>query len=229
MNRQDDPAERFLAEPNRFENPEFEAYFWGLTTLLMENQEELPDTEDLVDSTEQSAAEKTAAYNSSETDELTAEADNQNGKANAQVAELKDKYLRLYSDFENFRRRSSKEKLDYLKSASEELMVTLLPVLDDIERAMKFAGDGASGEATGQQSVREGLQIVYNRLYKTLEQKGLKPMDAEGQPFNADFHEAITQIPAPSPEWKGKVVDEVEKGYFLNDKVIRFAKVVIGS
>ena len=195
----------------------------------MENQEELPDTEDLVDSTEQSAAEKTAAYNSSETDELTAEADNQNGKANAQVAELKDKYLRLYSDFENFRRRSSKEKLDYLKSASEELMVTLLPVLDDIERAMKFAGDGASGEATGQQSVREGLQIVYNRLYKTLEQKGLKPMDAEGQPFNADFHEAITQIPAPSPEWKGKVVDEVEKGYFLNDKVIRFAKVVIGS
>ncbi|MBC7922632.1 MAG: nucleotide exchange factor GrpE [Ferruginibacter sp.] len=196
----------------------------------MENQEERPVKEDLVDPTGQSTDNPTGktADDSVATDELTAEAD-QNEKANAQVAELKDKYLRLYSDFENFRRRSSREKLDYLKSASEELMVALLPVLDDLERAMKFASDGASGEASGQPSVREGLQIVYNKLYKTLEMKGLKPMDAEGQLFNADFHEAITQIPAPNPEWKGKVVDEVEKGYFLNDKVIRFAKVVIGS
>jgi molecular chaperone GrpE len=145
-------------------------------------------------------------------------------KLAAELAEMKDKYVRLYSDFENFRRRTSREKLDYLKSANEEMMVALLPVLDDFERAIKF-----SGEADDTDAAKEGLRIVYNKLYKTLEQKGLKPMETKGQPFNPDLHEAITQSPAPSPKLKGRIIEEVEKGYLLNDKVIRFAKVIIGS
>jgi molecular chaperone GrpE len=180
----------------------------------MENQKDpTAEEKELVDSTdnvtEQGTAESEAAEK--ETDKTAAE-----------LAEMKDKYIRLYSDFDNFRRRTSKEKLEYLKSANEEMIVALLPVLDDLDRALKFAGDATD-------AAKEGLQIVGNKLYKTMEQKGLKPMDAKGQVFNADLHEAITQIPAPSEELKGKVVDEVEKGYFLNDKVIRFAKVVIGS
>lgn len=157
-------------------------------------------------------------------EEQTTPADNDTDKPAKELAEMKDKYVRLYSDFENFRRRTSKEKLDYLKSANEDLMVALLPVLDDFERALKFSGDEKDTN-----TAREGLQIVYNKLYKTLEHKGLKPMNAQGQSFDADLHEAITQIPSPTPDLKGKVVDEVEKGYLLNEKVIRFAKVVIGS
>lgn len=167
----------------------------------------------------------------------TAEAQNDNEGANgqedavkdvdklaAELAEAKDKYLRLYADFENFRRRTSKEKLEFFKSANEEVIKAILPVVDDFERAQKSLTNLNDGAA-----VKEGMQIIYNKLYKTLEQKGLKPMDAVGKEFNPEFHEAITQIPAPSEDMKGKVIDEVEKGYFLNDKVIRFAKVVTGA
>jgi molecular chaperone GrpE len=145
-------------------------------------------------------------------------------KAYQELAELKDKYLRLYADFENFRRRTAKEKMDMLAHANEGMLVALLPVVDDFERAMK------SVETTDDlAAVKEGINLIYNKLNRTLESKGLKPMTAQGEPFNADLHESITQFPAPSDDQKGKVIDEIERGYYLNDKVIRFAKVIVGS
>jgi molecular chaperone GrpE len=141
-----------------------------------------------------------------------------------EVGELKDKYIRLYSEFENFRRRTSKEKIDMMKSANEEVIISLLPVVDDFERAQK-----ALLEISGNDSVKEGINLIHHKLYKTLESKGLKPMDALGKEFNSDLHEAITQQPAPSEDLKGKIIEVLEKGYYLNDKVIRHAKVVIGS
>lgn len=145
-------------------------------------------------------------------------------KLEAEVAELKDKYLRLYADFENFRRRTAKEKLDLISNANEELMKAVLPVVDDFERAM------ASFETVSEIApLKEGVGLIYNKFSKTLEAKGLKPMTAKGEVFDADLHESITQFPAPSADLKGKVIDEIEKGYFLNEKVIRYAKVVVGS
>lgn len=148
-------------------------------------------------------------------------------KANAkdrEIAELKDKYLRLYADFENFRRRTAKEKLDLISTANENLLVSLLPVVDDFERAKQ-----ALETSTDVAMLKEGMAIIQHKLVKTLEGKGLKPMVAKGEVFNADLHESVTQFPAPSDDLKGKVIDEIEKGYYLNDKVIRFAKVIIGS
>ncbi len=145
-------------------------------------------------------------------------------KLSAEVAELKDKYLRLYADFENFRRRTAKEKIDTISFANGELMKTILPTLDDFERGM------ASMETTTEiEPIKEGISLIYNKLFKTLESRGLKPMLAKGEVFNADLHESITQFAAPTDDLKGKVIDEIEKGYLLNDKVIRYAKVIVGS
>lgn len=143
-----------------------------------------------------------------------------------ELSESKDKYLRLYSEFDNFRRRTSKEKLDMVQTAHADLMTELLPILDDFERAMKtFEEKGADLN-----SVKEGVALIHNKLNKALERKGLKVMEGkEGMEFDPEYHEAITQIPAPKPKLKGKVVDVVEKGYLLKEKVIRYAKVVIGS
>ncbi|MDW3195384.1 MAG: nucleotide exchange factor GrpE [Cytophagales bacterium] len=146
-------------------------------------------------------------------------------KLSREVAEAKDKYLRLYSEFENFRRRTAKEKLDIINTASRELMVDLLPVLDDFERALKSLKDNEDGEKAS-----EGMELISNKFHNTLKNKGLKVIEVNaGDEFNDEFHEAITQIPAPSEDLAGKIVDVVEKGYFLNDKVIRFAKVVTGA
>lgn len=145
-------------------------------------------------------------------------------RTGGELAELKDKYLRLYADFENFRRRTAKEKLDLIGSANEGLLKTLIPVVDDFERAMQ-----SMETAEDVAAVKEGVALIYNKLFKTLEGKGLKPMTSKGEPFNADLHESVTQFPAPSEDLKGKVIDEIEKGYYLNDKVIRFAKVIVGS
>ncbi|MCF8276523.1 MAG: nucleotide exchange factor GrpE [Flavobacteriales bacterium] len=137
---------------------------------------------------------------------------------------LNDKYLRLYSDFENFRRRTAKERLDLLKSAGEDVFKILLPIVDDFERASKNMET-----ATDVPSVKAGVELIHHKLVKELENKGLKPMQSMGEVFDSEIHEAITQIPAPSKDMKGKVVDVLEKGYFMNDKVIRFAKVVVGA
>jgi molecular chaperone GrpE len=140
-----------------------------------------------------------------------------------ETGELKDKYLRLYSEFENFRRRTSKEKIDIIKTANEDVILSLLPVLDDFERAQQ-----AFKELNESDPLKQGLNLIQNKLFKTLESKGLKPMDAIGTAFNSDLHEAITQSPAPTEDLKGKIIDVLEKGYYLNDKVIRHAKVIIG-
>lgn len=146
-------------------------------------------------------------------------------KLQAEVAESKDKYLRLYSEFENFRRRTSKEKLELTSSANANLIKDLLAVLDDFERADKSMTEDANIK-----SVKEGIDLIYNKFKSILEQKGLKKIEADkGSEFDVEYHEAITQIPAPEEDLKGKVVDVVEKGYQLNDKVIRFAKVVTGA
>jgi molecular chaperone GrpE len=146
-------------------------------------------------------------------------------KLQLEVDELKDKYLRLYSEFENYRRRTSKEKIDLIKTASEELMRDILPVIDDFERAFKASENEEDGA-----KVREGNQLVFHKLVKILENKGVKAMDnLIGKPFDADTQEAITQIPSPTEDLKGKVIDVVENGYTLGDKVIRFAKVVTGA
>ncbi|UXX80262.1 nucleotide exchange factor GrpE [Reichenbachiella carrageenanivorans] len=146
-------------------------------------------------------------------------------KLQAEVSESKDKYLRLYSEFENFRRRTSKEKLELISSANESLLQALLPVLDDFERAEQSITEEADIK-----SVKEGVDLIYNKFKSILEQKGIKKIEADkGSEFDVEYHEAITQIPAPEESLKGKIVDVVEKGYQLNDKVIRFAKVVTGA
>lgn len=147
-------------------------------------------------------------------------------KLKDELSESKDKYLRLYSEFDNFRRRTSKEKLDMVQTAHEDLMTELLPILDDFERALKTFEEKEADLV----SVKEGVALIHNKLNKALERKGLKVMEGkEGMDFDPEYHEAITQIPAPKPKLKGKVVDVVEKGYLLKEKVIRYAKVVIGS
>jgi molecular chaperone GrpE len=147
-------------------------------------------------------------------------------KAQIEVKEAKDKYLRLYSEFENYRRRTAKEKIDFTKTATEKLIEDLLPILDDFERAQK-----SFPEVEGEESdpIREGFDIIYNKFKKTLEKQGVTEIEnPTGKELDTNLHEAITQFPAPKEELKGKIVDQVEKGYLLGEKVVRFSKVVVG-
>jgi molecular chaperone GrpE len=141
-----------------------------------------------------------------------------------ELALANDKYLRLYAEFDNFRRRTIKEREEARKMEGKDLIVSLLPVLDDFERALR-----AMESATDVAPVKEGVELIQTKLKNTLTQKGLKGMEAIGTPFDPELHEAITNIPAPTDDLKGKVVDEMEKGYYLNDKVVRFAKVIVGA
>lgn len=152
-----------------------------------------------------------------EEQELPAEQNDAIAKLEESLSLEKDKYLRLVAEFENFKKRNLKERLDLLKSAGADVITSVIPVLDDFERAMQVG------------NLPEGINLIYNKLANTLEQKGLKKMDAKGKEFDADLHDAITNIPVEDESMKGKVVDEVEKGYYLNDKVIRHAKVVVGN
>jgi molecular chaperone GrpE len=153
-----------------------------------------------------------------------------------ELAEAKDKYLRLFAEFENFRRRTAKEKTDLIKNAGEDIIKAMLPIIDDFERAQK-AFDKSSDLATLSEeaqkeilALKEGVTLIQNKLLRTLEQKGLKVMDSSiGKTFDVNEQESITNIPAPSDDMRGKVIDEVERGYYLNDKILRFAKVVVGS
>ncbi|RYG22166.1 MAG: nucleotide exchange factor GrpE [Chitinophagaceae bacterium] len=137
---------------------------------------------------------------------------------------LNDKYLRLFAEFDNYKRRTQKERVELLQTAGKDVVVSLLPVLDDFDRALK-----ATENATEVNAIREGIMLVQTKLKSILTQKGLKEMESLHTVFDTDIHEAITKIPAPTDDLKGKVVDELEKGYTLNDKVIRFAKVVVGA
>ena len=146
-------------------------------------------------------------------------------KLTQELAETKDKFLRLYSEFENYRRRTSKERLDLIQTATEDLMIALLPVLDDFSRAKNSFDQEENNKV-----LKEGVDLIATKFKKALEQKGLKAMLVkEGQKFDAEIHEAISQIPAPKKKLKGKIIDTIEDGYYLGEKVIRFAKVVIGT
>lgn len=160
------------------------------------------------------------AVEEQEVEELTVEE-----KLQAEVKQEKDKFLRLFAEFENYKKRTSRERVELFATASEDVMKTLLPILDDFERALSHIEDDKEAE-----ELRKGVLLIYQKLVNTLDQKGLKAIVVEkGEVFNADNHEAITQIPAPTDDMKGKIIDVVEKGYKLGEKVIRFPKVVIGQ
>jgi len=152
-------------------------------------------------------------------------------KLEARIEELeheletfKDKYLRLQAEFDNYRRRTLQEKADLIKNAGESTLLEILPILDDFERAITANKDSDDLEA-----IKDGINLIYNKLKTKLENQGIKEIDALHQDFNTDLHEAITKIPAPEETLKGKIVDVIEKGYYLNDKVLRFSKVVVGE
>lgn len=141
-------------------------------------------------------------------------------KLTIELAEMKDKYIRLYSEFDNFRKRTSKEKLELIQTASESVIIDFLSVVDDYERALANAKDG---------EISDGIALIFSKLNSILHAKGVKEMVAKGEVFNADIHDCITQFAAPTEADKGKVIEVIEKGYLLKDKVIRFAKVIVGN
>jgi molecular chaperone GrpE len=189
--------------------------------IIMENtihpEQELEKHEDL------GAETPSTQSNEPVTDEKPETTEDPLKKLKDELAEAKDKYIRLYAEFDNYRRRSSKEKLEMIQSANEQLLKALLPVADDFERAEKSFKDRSDKEA-------EGFFLIQTKFKKILELYGIRAMETgDSTDFNPDFHEAITQVPAADEKQKGKILDVVEKGYLLNDKVIRFAKVVVGS
>ena len=173
------------------------------------NEPELNEEKSAADNTEDKSENKSV----SEVDELK-----------KQLAELNDKYLRLYSEFDNYRKRTIKEKSELIKTASEDVMKAMLPIIDDFERAIK-----ANEKVEDAAPIKEGINLIYNKLKSNIQQKGLTAFESIGQEFNSDTMEAITHIPATDETQKGKVVDEIEKGYKLGDKVIRYARVVVAN
>lgn len=145
-------------------------------------------------------------------------------KLQAQLAEQKDKYIRLMAEFDNFKRRNAKERVELIQTAGKDVITSLLDVLDDCDRAEKVMQTSEDVAV-----IKEGIQLVFNKLRSNMQSKGLKAMESINQDFDVEKHEAITQIPAPTEALKGKVLDEIQKGYYLNDKLIRFAKVVVGN
>jgi molecular chaperone GrpE len=174
--------------------------------------------------------EKVTTENLSGNEENSAKTDNVAQEKNMeevykqQVAEIQDKYMRMVAEFDNFRKRTLKERSELLKSAGEDVLLGILPVVDDFERGLN-----AIEKTNDIDALKQGVSLIYNKFREFLIQKGVKEIDAVNQEFNVDVHEAITKIPAPDESMKGKVVDVVQKGYLLNEKVIRFAKVVVGE
>ena len=195
----------------------------------MSENKDIPSSEELneeVQNEEVREEQEELAENEEETQSETSEGSDEVEKLEEELTEQRDKYLRLYSEFENYRRRTAREKLDMIKTASEDLVKEMLSVLDDFDRA----DDAFQQNQSDVKALKEGLDLISNKFRKVLEQKGVKEMDSkQGTAFDPEIHEAITQIPAPSKKLKGKIVDTVEKGYYLDEKVVRFAKVVIGG
>ena len=191
------------------------------------NIEQEPLQEEELDAVEEQPAESPAEKKASKKEKKEArkleELQKQLEESRAQVQRDKDDYLRLMAEFETFRRRSAEDRLNLISSASADTIKGLLPVLDDCERAIKIL-EGSSDEAA-----REGTALIYNNLMAYLKTKGLAVIEAKGQPFDTDFHEAVTQFPAPDESLKGKVIEVVQTGYTLGGKVIRYAKVVVGA
>ncbi|MDQ6844927.1 MAG: nucleotide exchange factor GrpE [Bacteroidota bacterium] len=148
----------------------------------------------------------------------------ENAKLRSELEEQRDKYMRLLAEFDNFKRRNARERIELIQTAGKEVITSLLQVLDDCDRAEK-----QMQETSDPDQIKDGVQLVFNKLRKTLNSKGLKPMESINTDFDVEKHEAITEIPVDDKKLKGKVVDEIEKGYYLNDKLIRFAKVIVGK
>lgn len=193
-----------------------------MTNNETENREELNDKGSAAEN--ELPVDETLAKEDASADEDAQTQASIEGKLKAEIAELNDKYLRLYSEFDNMKRRNAKERIELMDTAGKDILLSFIPVVDDFERAQK-----AFENSTDVEAVKEGVTLIHTKFLNILSQKGVKPIESKGQPFDVDYHEAITKIPAPTDDLKGKVVDEVEKGYTLKDKVIRFAKVVIGE
>lgn len=187
----------------------------------MKNSEE---KEPLADFSTESASEQAPLHQEAELPDASVEVTDPVAKAEAELTAYQDKYVRLYSEFENYKKRVSRDRLEQSKMAAADILLSILPVIDDFERALKSAGDTKENEA-----LKSGIQLIYNKFRTSLESKGLKPMNAAGTLFDPELHDAIVKVPAPDESLKGKVVEEVEKGYFLNDRVLRHAKVVVGE
>ncbi|WP_411768173.1 nucleotide exchange factor GrpE [Winogradskyella sp. A3E31] len=163
---------------------------------------------------------KKTSEKESQQEELTVEE-----KLQEELVKEKEKFMRLFAEFENYKKRTTRERIELFKTASQDVMLAMLPILDDFERALTHIEEDKEAE-----ELRKGVLLIYQKLMSTLEQKGLSKIDVkQGDAFNADDHEAVTQIPAPSDDLKGKIIDVIEKGYKLGDRVIRFPKVVIGQ
>lgn len=193
---------------NRAEKP--------LDTETKAAEDAAPEIKDVLDD---ETAEETVE---TETEAQNAELQNQLEAALADVEKEKKEYLFLMAEFDNYRKRVNREKADIIKNAAERVLLDMLPIVDDFERALAATADST-------ESLREGMTLIYNKLIKYLEHNGVKAMDTDGKPFDPDFHEAIARIPAPTDNLKGKVVDTTTKGYMLNDKVLRHAKVAVGE
>lgn len=185
-----------------------------------------PDQEDAeAENTGEASEEKDPDPDESDAQTTEKKGDGSKNEKDRKLEELEEKYLRLFSEFDNYKKRTKKEKAEIIRNASGDIIKQLLPVLDDFERAIQTNRENEVGE----EKLKEGFELIYNKLKDLLEKEGLQEMEAKGKPFNMEEHEAMTKQPAPSEEEKGKVIEEVEKGYYLNDKVLRFAKVVVGE
>lgn len=185
-----------------------------------ENTDILSEKEDNTDKNKKNIFSRKRDKDKGKVQELEAEIE----RMKAEKAELNDRFLRLFSEFDNYKKRVSKEKLDLIATASEKVLVSLLPIIDDFERAI-----AANEKADNIDSIKEGFNLIYNKLLQMMKRFDVEEIQAKGEEFNTDFHEAVTHFPAQKEEDKGKVIDVTEKGYKLKDKVIRYAKVVVGQ
>jgi molecular chaperone GrpE len=186
------------------------------------NAQEEAETPELKEQKEESAEPKKEAKK--DRWHKKSKAEEQLEKSEAELLELKDKHIRLQAEFDNYRKRTLKERMELLKTASESLLISILPVIDDFDRAMQTLN-----MMEEENHLKDGVKLIYSKFQDFLKQNGVKEIEAKEKSFDTDLHEAITKIPAPNDELKGKIVDVVQKGYFLNDKVIRHSKVVIGD
>ncbi|GAB2779156.1 nucleotide exchange factor GrpE [Salinimicrobium soli] len=188
------------------------------------NEENISEEESIKDQVEEILDEAIEEADSKEEQQETETSESEKEQLKADLEKEKDKFLRLFAEFENYKRRTSKERVEMFKTASQDVMVSMLPVLDDFDRALNEIAKAKD------KNLLKGVELIYNKFRETLRSKGLELMEVkEGDAFDADLHEAITQIPAPSDKLKGKIVDVVEKGYKLGDRIIRYPKVVTGK
>lgn len=188
-------------------------------------QEVKSEQQEKIESEKAKKDEKSEPKDTEHTEEESAQTTEKKEKSDQEkLEELNDKYLRLAAEYDNYRRRTLKEKMELSKNAGEDILINILPVMDDFERGLSTIEKAKEIDA-----VKEGVQLIYGKFKEFLKQRGVKEIDAKEKEFDTDLHEAITKIPAPNEELKGKVVDVIEKGYLLNDKVIRYSKVVIGE